>query len=1269
MRPWSGGVSGRLAFAAVMLWSASAARGELVLSDPTSPVYYTFALAAGERIELEAGAAIQGSIHSNGDIDLKTGSAVAVDASAAGRILGGGTVSGSRQEGADRIFLPALFDEASARARADRIFERDLTFDTLQTIDDVLFVDGNVRFRAGIAGIGTVIASGDIQLDNVNVGQPVEPDGSPLLSLVAFRDILFGKGRPLRGALRAGRDVVLDKEVSLQGVIAAGRKVWVRKDAALTFFNVDPAPPIVTPLAPGADEILAESAPEIRAGFSDDFSGINPATVRLFVDAEDRTAEAQVSAVGLSLRLPLSDGLHSVDLSIQDNSGRPGLAFWTFRVDTSSPELKIEVPRPGQISNQPTIRVAGEATDPNGVARVEVNGFPATLAGDLFLGEAALAEGANAVTVRAVDVAGNARVASVEVTWFKLPTVEITSPEDLGFLASTTVDVSGTVSDPAATVSVNGSPASVSGGTFTALDIPLIEGGNLLTAVATDSQGHVGTDTIQVVRDLTPPRVVVSYPKDGARVFEAAVAVSGMVNDIVAGTVNASEVAVTVNGRPAAVANRSFSVDGLALVPGPNVITVAAVDESGNEGRATITVRFDPSPTRRIRVVSGSRQSGVIGAELPQPLRVELIDASGAPVPGGTVLFKVVGSNGHLDNGQRQAGVVTGTDGRAEVRFTLGTRAGVDNQAVEALALGFAGSAVFTVTALPGQPAHILVDAGNQQTGVSGQALPRPLIATVTDSGFNRLPGIPVTFQVTGGQGSFGELGKEITVETDSDGRALATPILDPEEGIATNIVEARIAGLESSPKASFFATGRAAGPPALTSVSGVVLDNANVPVKGVTLRILDTDLTAVTDDQGQFRIAGAPPGLIKLIVDGSTAERPGSWPDLEFQLTNVPGRDNTVGMPIYLLPLDLQHGLYVDETRGGTLTLPEVPGFSLEIAPGSVTFPGGSRSGLISVTVVHGDKVPMVPNFGQQPRFIVTIQPAGARFEPPARLRLPNLEGLAPGHVTEMYSFDHDLGHFVSIGPATVSEDGMAIASNPGVGIVKAGWHCGGDPAAAGTTADCPDCTICNGSECVEGCTLTQGLVMDQDESIRGNFAASGRCLCKSDPNKVCNGKKCECAVPTNFHKTTGREDGPGFLYFEYKWESSTGKPEDLAGCKVGEVVYFPSNPFDWPAPWTFSSGSPAGGRPSEGPSQKITDLHGAYDPPPIVPPLKEASFITRQIYGFTCPCLGLPPDQLKLLPGGGPFIIHREVKRGPTGKWQVCITKSGLTSCGDLQ
>ncbi len=32
---------------------------------------------------------------------------------------------------------------------------------------------------------------------------------------------------------------------------------------------------------------------------------------------------------------------------------------------------------------------------------------------------------------------------------------------------------------------------------------------------------------------------------------------------------------------------------------------------------------------------------------------------------------------------------------------------------------------------------------------------------------------------------------------------------------------------------------------------------------------------------------------------------------------------------------------------------------------------------------------------------------------------------------------------------------------------MLKAGWHCGGDPNTAGTVADCPTCQICNGTSC----------------------------------------------------------------------------------------------------------------------------------------------------------------------------------------------------------
>jgi hypothetical protein len=835
---------------------------------------------------------------------------------------------------------------------------------------------------------------------------------------------------------------------------------------------------------------------------------VNTPTLHVTGTASDDGVVARVTVNGIAATVsngqfaadvPLFLGANEVTVQAVDASGNQAFAVATVTLDTQPPSLIVEAPIDGQLTNVTVVRVAGRAEDDNGIAGVDVNGVAIPAAGGVFEGSFPLAEGDNHLTIRALDVAGNAQQVAVSVRRFTLPTVSITTPADLSILAATTTEVQGTVTS-GSTVKVNGVPALVTGTTFVAADVPLIEGGNILTAAATDALGHVGTATIHLVRDLTPPRVAIQFPQAGARLTETAVTVTGLVNDIVPGTVNAMQASVTVNGRPATVANRSFEAAGVPLSPGDNVLTAVATDASGNRGETSITVRLETG-VPRLSVLSGDRQEGTIGSLLPQPLTVALLDSAGLPVAGKPVLFKVRGSNGALDGGRRQIAVTSGPDGRAAAHFTLGSRAGVGNQAVEVSAAGFAG-ALFTASAHPSAPALIVEDAGDQQVGVTGQKLPRPLVAAVTDAGFNRLGGVLVRFTVVKGQGHFENGAQDALLPTDSDGRAILSLVLDTQEGIASNVVKAQIDALPAGPMVSFTATGRAAGDAALTAISGVVLDNTDTPITGVTLRVLDSPLIARTDAQGQFQINGAPVGTVKLIVDGSTAERPGSWPDLEFVLATVPGRNNTVGMPIFLLPLNQQAEISVDETRGGTLTLPEVPGFALEVSPGSVTFPGGSRSGVVSVTAVHGDKVPMVPNFGQQPRFIVTIQPAGARFDPPARLTLPNVEGLAPGEVTEMYSFDHDLGHFVSIGPATVSDDGTVIVANPGVGVVKAGWHCGGNAGGTGTTHNCPAC-----QKCVNDCCVPEALCTKS--TCAAGSACDGTGTCKTGKAlipKICN-------------------------------------------------------------------------------------------------------------------------------------------------------------------
>jgi hypothetical protein len=603
-------------------------------------------------------------------------------------------------------------------------------------------------------------------------------------------------------------------------------------------------------------------------------------------------------------------------------------------------------------------------------------------------------------------------------------------------------------------LTINGEPVSVNGGLWTTL-LALDEGTNFVSAVARDQVSNVGTAAIEVTLDTRSPVVVIDSPADGFVTNQASVAVAGMINDIVVGTVGGDQAVVTVNGIVAEVANRSFLAASVPLVPGVNTITAVGEDRAGNVASDQITVTFEEITTEaRITLVSGNNQTGSIGGLLTQPLVVALEDATGSPVAGENVVFKVIENNGTITTGTASARsliAVTDAQGLAQVSWSLGTRAGAGNNIVEAVAVGFAGTALFTATGLPAAPDKINLDAGNNQTGAAGEPLPGPFAVAVTDAGHNRLADVPVTFTVVEGDGTFNGL-PSITVDTDGNGRALALVTLGPQEGFDNNIVEADFPGNLGLP-ARFVASGKIAGDPAATRVSGVVLDNTNIPIAGVTFAIEGTSLSVQSDAEGQFTIAGAPVGPVTLHADGGTAQRPGAWPSLEFELVTVAGQDNRLSMPVYLLPLDTANELCVDEVTGGTLTLPEVPGFSLTVAAGSATFLDGSKAGCISVTTVHADKVPMTPNFGQQPRFIITVQPAGVIFDPPAPMILPNTDGLAPGEVTELYSFDHDLGQFVSIGTGTVSGDGLAIVSDSGVGIVKSGWQCGGNPTP---TASC---------------------------------------------------------------------------------------------------------------------------------------------------------------------------------------------------------------------
>ena len=748
-----------------------------------------------------------------------------------------------------------------------------------------------------------------------------------------------------------------------------------------------------------------------------------------------------------------------------------------------------------------------------------------------------------------------------------MPTVVIETPESLTTLGSSPVTVRGTVSNAEATLTVNGEPIVNDNGRFETA-VALEEGLNNIIVRAVDALGQEAIATVTVSLDKTPPYVTIASPVDGTTVYQDRIAVTGLVNDIVRGTVAAEDAVVRVNGTLAQVSNRSYLAENITLKEGDNLIEVEASDAVGNVGRATAHVTYTPQVIRKIEMVSGQAQSARIYQPVGQPLKVRLTE-NGQPVTGKPVVFRVIQGDGGVSvpgDAVTRDGVVVETDqnGEAEASLTLGSRAGVGMHRVRARAVGFDGEVVFHATATYGEGNKLGVIAGNNQRGAIWQPLPSPLVVAVTDAGANLIPGAMVEFKVTAGSGKFDNGTQTYRTTTDKDGRASARFILGPEEGLDAQQVTATLVGTQAT--AGFSASAFAPGDPGQTSITGVVLDNQDNPLPGVTVYVDGTTRQAVTDAEGLFRIDNVPVGPVHLIADGSTTTVPGEWPSLSYNLVTVAGVENPLSSPIYLVELDVDRAVYVG-LEDKEITIPEVPGFKLKVKAGSVTFPNGKKEGYLSVTPVNANKVPMPPPNGMQPQFIVTIQPHGARFDPPAELTLPNVDGHKPGAEVEMYSYDHDLEEFVTIGLGTVSRDGSVIVSNEGVGVIKAGWHCGSQPGGSGCCGGggggggCPVCQKSKSGDCSNGdcepddaqdpgtCKKCSGgsAVPDDSEKPQGKDAKCKKCeggsevadkskngsKCSDDPNQACYtckdgscGNHCQGAeVTSKISKSTSKE------------------------------------------------------------------------------------------------------------------------------------------------
>lgn len=645
--------------------------------------------------------------------------------------------------------------------------------------------------------------------------------------------------------------------------------------------------------------------------------------------------------------------------------------------------------------------------------------------------------------------------------------IQISTPANRTITASPNLNVSGTIGENVTGVAVNGVTATISGTSFTA-SVPLRDGVNMIVAVASDSRGNTGVSSIDVTLDRIAPTVVIDSPSQGFTTTESQIAVTGKVNDLVTG---GTTPVVTVNGKTASVQQGSFIALDIPVVPGPNSIVAVARDSVGNQASHSVTIQRQQVVGARPRIVSGDGQQAGVNETLPQPLVVEVVDEAGNPLAGRTVIFEVTANSGALrratnDTAARKLQVPTNGAGQATVLFTLGNRSGQGNNRVTVSSVGAAGQVVFCASGLGAPPTRILAVNGENQTGLVSSPLPAPFETLVIDRDGNPVAGVPVTFEVLEGNGGFDGQPTRV-VQTGDDGLARAVLTLGPDPGLNNNAVKATFSGVPGLP-ATFIASSLVSGSPEETRFTGVVLDNANSPIPGAKVFIDGTAAETLTDSEGQFLLTGVPVGHIHLRIDPTNSPRPEKFPPLAFETVTVAGQINRLPVGPIRIPPVTSEAKIVGGPEDVTLEMAGVPGLTLTVFKNSARFPDGSPTGLLSISQVHLDKVPMPPPSGtifMPPAW--TVQPAGVEFDPPARITIPN-DGLPPGRVIDIFQFDHGLNMFVNVGAGTVTEDASLIVSDPGFGITRTGWGGCGQPQPPNTCASsCDDSNKCTDDSC----------------------------------------------------------------------------------------------------------------------------------------------------------------------------------------------------------
>ena len=200
--------------------------------------------------------------------------------------------------------------------------------------------------------------------------------------------------------------------VTVEASNDVGESVSIDGDAlaSLRLVVKDLTAPTVTLVSPPQGYVTTQT-PEIVVDLTDDSSGIDISTLAVTIDGEPESSVSTAAIAGgyrATITPTLADGLHTVEISVNDQDGNTGTLVLLYTVDTAPPVLAVWDHR--LVVDDEAVLIRGMAQDSAGASvTASASGWTGETAPDAdgaWRLSVPLAVGVNEITVTATDGAG-----------------------------------------------------------------------------------------------------------------------------------------------------------------------------------------------------------------------------------------------------------------------------------------------------------------------------------------------------------------------------------------------------------------------------------------------------------------------------------------------------------------------------------------------------------------------------------------------------------------------------------------------------------------------------------------------------------------------------------------------------------------------------------------------------------------------------------------------------------------------------------------------